>query len=94
MDILRKIPAASEFSVSRISTVLETYLIVGDVDRERGEQVLKDLSELAKEQPDTNQGIRAKEILYMKSRIQDRWHFSIKSVANKVDLAVKLGDDY
>lgn len=94
MDVLRKIPAASEFSVSQLSTVLETYLIVGDVVRERGEQVLKDLQELAKEQPDTNQGIRAKEILYMKSRIQDRWHFSIKSVANKVDLAVKLGDDY
>ena len=94
MDVLRKIPAASEFSVSRLSTVLETYLIVGDVVRERGEQVFKDLQELAKEQPDTNQGIRAKEILSMKSRIQDRWHFSIKSVANKVDLAVKLGDDY
>lgn len=29
----------------------------------------------------------------MKSRISGRWNFSIKSVANKVDLAVKLGDD-
>ena len=94
MDVLRKIPAASEFSVSRLSTVLETYLIVGDVVRERGEQVLKDLQELAKEQQLTDQVIRAKEILNMKSHINGRWNFSIKTVANKVDMAVKLGDDY
>jgi hypothetical protein len=62
--------------------------------RERGEQVVKDLHELAKEQPDTYQVIRAKEILNMKSHINGRWNFSIKTVANKVDIAVKLGDDY
>jgi hypothetical protein len=68
-------------------------LIVGDVVRERGEQVLKGLQELAQRQPDTDQVIHAKEILHMNSRINGRWNFSIKSVANKVDLAVKLGDD-
>jgi molybdenum-dependent DNA-binding transcriptional regulator ModE len=71
-----------------------THLIVGDVVRERGEQVLKDFQELAKEQQLTDQVIRAKEILNMKSHINGRWNFSIKTVANKVDIAVKLSDDY
>ena len=93
MESLREMPNGQQFSVSRISTVLETYLIVGDVVPERGEQVLKDLQELAQGQPDTNQVIRAKEIWSMKTRIDGRWNFSIKSVANKVDLAVKLGAD-
>ncbi len=93
MVTLQQLPNAQQFSVTRISTVLETYLIVGDVVRERGEQVLKGLQELAQRQPDTDQVIHAKEILHMKSRINGRWNFSIKSVANKVDLAVKLGDD-
>jgi hypothetical protein len=94
METLREMRNGQQFSVPKIFTVLETYLIVGDVVRERGEKVLKDLQELAQGQSDTNQVIRAKEIWSMKTRIDGRGDFSIQSVANKVDLAFKLGDGY
>lgn len=96
METLRRRPAARELMASRVSTVLEAYLIAGDVVRERGEQVLKELQELAKNEPDTANGFRARELIDMQRSVNGSWgrSFSTKYVANKVDLAVKLGDDY
>lgn len=81
---------------SRVSIILEAYLIAGDVVRERGEQVLKSLQELAKIEPDTASGLRARELLDMQRYVGGTWsrNFSIKYVAGKVDLAAKVGDDY
>lgn len=96
METLRQMPAAREFALSRISTILEAYLIAGDVVRDRGEHVLKDLQELAKAQPDTAGGLRARELLDMQRHVSGSWGrgFSTKYVANKVDLLAKVGDDY
>ena len=96
IETLRRRPAARELMASRVSTVLEAYLIAGDVVRERGEQVLKSLQELAKVEPDTASGLRARELLDMQRHVGGNWgrSFSIKHVAGKVDLAAKVGDDY
>jgi len=96
IETLRKLPAAREFSASRMSTVLEAYLIAGDVVRERAEQVLKELQEVAKGQPDTADVSRARELVDMQRHVQgSRWRdFLIKHVSNKVDLTAKVGDDY
>ena len=96
IETLRKLPAAREFAASRMSTVLEAYLIAGDVVRERAEQVLKELQEVAQGQPDTADVARARELVDMQRHVQGgRWRdFSIYHVANKVDLAANVGDDY
>lgn len=96
METLRQRPAARELMASRVSIILEAYLIAGDVVRERGEQVLKSLQELAKVEPDTASGLRARELLDMQRYVGGTWgrSFSIKYVAGKVDLAAKVGDDY
>jgi hypothetical protein len=96
IETLRKLPSAREFSASRMSTVLEAYLIAGDVVRERAEQVLKELQEVAKGQPDTADVSRARELVDMQRHVQGgRWRdFLIKHLSNKVDLTAKVGDDY
>ena len=96
METLRQLPTAREFSASRVSTVLEAYLIAGDVMRERGKHVLKDLQALANAQPETVEGVHARKLVEMQQHVSDGWDrdFSIKHVANKVDLAAKLGNDY
>jgi hypothetical protein len=96
METLRLRPAARELMASNVSTVLEAYLIAGDVVRERREQVIKNLQELAKVEPDTAAGLRATELLDMQRRVGGNWrpNFSIKHVAGKVELAAKVGDDY
>lgn len=96
IETLRKLPAAREFAASRMSTVLEAYLIAGDVVRERAEQVLNELQEVAKGQPDTADVARARELVDLQRHVQgSRWRdFLIKHVSNKVDLAAKVGDDW
>ncbi len=96
MENLRRRPGARELMASRVSTILEAYLIAGDVVRERGEQVLIDLQELARAEPRTDVSIRASELVGMQRHVSGDWgrNFSIKHVAGKVDLAAKLGDDY
>jgi KAP family P-loop domain len=96
METLRKMPMAREFAASRYSTILEAYLIAGDVVRERGEQVLKELQDLAIAAPGTASGLCARDVLDMQRHIQGSRSrdFSIKYVSNKVDLAAKVGDDW
>ena len=96
MERLRAMPSAREFAASRYPTLLEAYLIAGDVVRERGEQVLKELQDLAKAEPHTSSGLSARELVEKQRHVQgDGWRdFSIKYVANKVDLAAKFGDHY
>ena len=96
METLRQLPTAREFSESRHSTILEAYLIAGDVVRERGERVLNELQALAKAEPDTASGWRARELVDMQRHVGGSWgrESSTKSVANKVDLAAKVGNDH
>lgn len=96
METLRKMPTAREFAASRHSTILEAYLIAGDVVRERGERVLKELQDLAIAEPDTATGLHARELMAMQRHVQGDWwrDFSITHVSNKVDLAVKVGDNW
>ena len=96
MERLRAMPTAREFVASRFFKVLEAYLVIGDVVRERGEQVLRDLQALAEANPNTDNGIQAQEILDMQRHVHGDWgrSFSIKYVANKVELAAKVGDDW
>ena len=71
-------------------------MIAGDVVRERGAQVLDNLQELVKVEPDTASGLRARELLNMQQHVGGNWgrNFSITDVAGKVDLAAKVGNDY
>lgn len=96
MKTLREMPKAREFAEYRFSSTLEAYLIVGDVVRARKEQTIEALRDLEKTQPNTPQGAYAKELLLDISdhQIGGRRRFSTIYVANKVDLAAKLGDDY
>lgn len=96
MKTLQEMPKARELTEYRYSSTLEAYLIVGDVVRARKEQTIEALRDLEKTQPNTRQGAYAKELLL---DIDDhllggRRRFSIRSVANKVELAANVGDDY
>ena len=95
IETLRQMPTAHEFSESRVSTILEAYLIAGDVRRERSEQVLNDLKALAKAQPDTVDGICARKVVNIQQNIRGGWggEFSTQDLANKVELAAGVGDD-
>lgn len=96
MERLRAMPTGREFVASRYATLLEAYLIAGDVVRERGEQVLKELQDLAKAEPHTARGLSARELVDMQRHVNGEWgrRFSVRHVARKVDLAAKFGDDY
>lgn len=96
MEMLGRRPTARELMASRVSIVLEAYLIAGDVVRERCEEVLKVLEELAGAEPDTPDGRRAKALLDMQRHVSGDWgrSFSIEQVAAKVDLAAKMADNF
>jgi len=96
MSLIKEFPKARAFADSRVPTVMEAYLIAGDVDRERGESVRKELRALAEAKPDSPDGRRARELVDMLghvagSRFRD---FSTGYVANKIDLASRVGDDW
>lgn len=92
---IKGLPGARVFAESRVPTIIEAYLIAGDVDRERGEKVQKELRALAEGQPTSNEGIRARELVEMLGHVGGRRFrgFSMSYVANKVDLVSRLGDD-
>jgi len=92
METLRTLPNSRAFFESRVAKVLEAYLIVGDVISERSQELLDNLSEQSK--LENNEGQRARTLLEMTRAIGGTWgrSFSIKDVANKVDLAGRIGD--
>lgn len=95
VSYMKGLPGARALAESHIPTVIEAYLIAGDIDRERGEKVQKELRTLAEGQSTSNEGIRARELVDMLGHIGGRRlrSFSISYVANKVDLVSRLGDD-
>lgn len=94
METLRRIPAAREFFESRIAKVLEAYLVVGDVFPERSQKLLTEAEQLSKLGADSEQGRRARTLLEMSKSVGGDWgrDFSIKYVADKVDLSARIGD--
>lgn len=95
IETLRQMPTAREFSESRMSVVLEAYLIAGDIQRERGERVLSELKTLANAESDTVERSHARNVVQMQQHVRGGWagEFSTKYVANKVDFAADLEDD-
>lgn len=76
-------------------TVIEAYLIAGDIDRVRGEETQKGAErELAEREPTTKDTIRARELVDMLRHVSGRSFrdFSTSYVANKIDLASGVGD--
>ena len=67
-------------------------MIVGDVIADRSNERLDNLSEQSK--LENNEGQRARTLLGIARGIGGTWgrSFSIKDVANKVDLAGRIGD--
>ncbi len=94
METLRSIPTSREFFESRLAKYLEAYLIIGDVISERSQQLLKQAEEFFKLSPDTEKGRRARTLLEMRRTVGGDWgrDFSLKHVANKVDLSARIGD--
>jgi len=88
-------PGGRAFADSRVPTVIEAYLIAGDIDRVRGEETQKELRELAEREPTTKDTIQARELVDMLRHVSGRSFrgFSTSSVANKIDLASRVGDD-
>ena len=96
MSLIKEFPTARSFADSRVPTVMEAYLIAGDIDRERGEAVQKELRNLAEAKPDSPEGHRARELVDMLGHVMRRGlrDFSTSYIANKIDLASRLGDDW
>lgn len=94
MDTLRRISAARDFFESRFAKVLEAYLVVGDVISARSQKLLTEAEELSKLGTDSEQGQRARALLEMSKSVGGDWgrDFSIKYVADKVDLSARIGD--
>ncbi len=94
MDTLRRIPAAREFIESRFAKILEAYLVIGDVFPKRSQKLLTEAEQLSKLGADSEQGRRARTLLEMSKSVGGDWgrDFSIKYVADKVDLSARIGD--
>lgn len=95
VSYIKGLPGARVFAESRVPIVIEAYLIAGDIDRERGERVQKELRALAESQATSGEGVRARELVEMLGHVSGRRFrgFSTSYVANKVDLVSRLGDD-
>jgi hypothetical protein len=95
MSYIKELPGARAFADSRVPTVMEAYLIAGDFDRERGEAVQKELRALAEAKSDSTDGLRARELVDMVGHVSGRRfrNFSTSYVANKIDLASRIGDE-
>ncbi|MDO9480500.1 MAG: P-loop NTPase fold protein [Hydrogenophaga sp.] len=80
---------AREFTASRFSSVIEAYLVIGDVDRERGARVWEELTKLAEDKTPVAETLLARAIVEKKRFIDGEWgrDFSLSFVANKIDLA-------
>ncbi|MEY2891405.1 MAG: hypothetical protein RJA98_1313 [Pseudomonadota bacterium] len=95
LSVVNEIPQAREFASSRLSTIVEAYLIMGDVDSDRGAKVERALRDLSEAQGTSVEGARARELVDMLGHVRgSRTYrdFSISQVADKVDLASRVGD--
>jgi energy-coupling factor transporter ATP-binding protein EcfA2 len=94
METLRRISAARGFFESRFANILEAYLVIGDVISSRSQKLLTEAEELSKLGTDSEQGQRALALLKMSKSVGGDWgrDFSIKYVADKVDLSARIGD--
>lgn len=95
MATVMNLPRGRTFANSRVPTVIEAYLIAGDIDRERGEETRRALEEQAKREPTTKDTIRARELVEMLGHVSGRRFrdFSTSYVTNKIDLASRVGDE-
>ena len=95
MATVMNLPRVRAFADSRVTTVIEASLIAGDIDRVRGEETQRALRELAEREPTTKDTIRARELVDMLRHVSGRSFrdFSTSYVANKIDLASRVGDD-
>lgn len=95
MATVVNLPRGRAFANSRVPTVIEAYLIAGDIDRVRGEETRRALRELAEREPTSKDTIRARELVEMLGHVSGRRFrdFSTSYVANKIDLASRVGDD-
>jgi hypothetical protein len=94
MSLVREMPGSRAFANSRLPVVIESYLVAGDVDSDRGEEVRKQLHSLAESEPSSADGVRACALVEMLSHVSRGFReFSTASVITKIELAVQLGDD-
>lgn len=89
---IRGMKRSEEFSNSRLSSVLEAYLILGDVDRKRGDAVWDELRKQAESHEDSAEAVRAHAIVGMRDYIGGNWgrNVSIADLAKKIDLVSML----
>lgn len=93
MSTVREMAGTREFANSRLPTVIESYLVAGDVDRKRGDEVRKQLSALAENESSSAEGILARALLDMLGHVSRGFReFSTSDVIKKIDLAAQLGD--
>ena len=94
MDRVTEMPGAGDFASDRISAIVEAYLVLGDVRRERGDEVFRSLQKIASS-TDNPERDRAHQVVEMAGYI-NRWgrEFSLRHVSRKLDLASNIGDDW
>ena len=94
MAYIRTLPGGTTFAESRLGTIVETYLVIGDNNQERRNSKIGSLKALAEAKVDSPETMRAQEIVntmnYIPPNSFHRYHFSISSVANKVEMASSL----
>ncbi len=95
MSSIREMPGAHVLFDSRVGSIIEAYLIFGDSQKDRAAAVQEELRMLASADPVSVQGIRAKELVEMLGHVtRQRFHgFSTNNVADKIDLASRMGDE-
>ena len=95
ISTVNDMPGSHVLSNSRVLTIIEAYLIAGDIDRERRERVRKELRALAEADPAAVDSRRARELVEMFGHVvgASRYGFSTDHVASKIDLASRVGGD-
>lgn len=94
MAYIHTFPGGTAFSESRLGTIVETYLVTGDSDEQRKNKKVTKLKAEAEATVETPTTSRAREIVrtmeYIPPNSFSRYHFSVSSVANKVEMASSL----
>lgn len=94
MAYIRNLPGGGAFSQSRLGIIVETYLVAGDSDAQRKNTTVNNLKAAAEAAVETPETSRAREIVqamdYIPPNSFYRYHFSVSSVANKVEMASSL----
>jgi hypothetical protein len=95
MSAVKDMPGGRVLAGSRVSTIIEAYLIAGDIDRERRDDVQRELRALAEVEPAAVDSRLARELIDMLDYVvgAGRYGFSTDHVASKIDLASRVGKD-